>query len=95
MSQKLLKRAAVLCGIPAGDIATHSLRAGAMSAAMATKIPWHVAKDFLRWKSDKSAELYAWPHTRAMKGRAAAFFKSASLHATRRINGMGGVLQRQ
>ena len=61
MSQKL-KRAAVLCGIPAGDVATHSLRAGAMSAAMAAEIPWHVAKDFLRWKSDKSAELYAWPH---------------------------------
>ena len=95
MSQKLLKRAAVLCGIPAGDIATHSLRAGAMSAAMAAEIPWHIAKDFLRWKSDKSAELYAWPHTRVMKDRVAAFFKSANLHATRRINGMEGVLQRQ
>ena len=89
MSQKLLKRAAMLCGIPAGDVGTHSLRSGAMCQAMAAEIPWHQAKQFLRWKSDKSAELYNWPSSSSMKGRAAAFFKSASLHAVRRINGMG------
>ena len=83
MASSVLKEAAVVCGIPAADISNHSLRSGAMTAFRAAGIPWAETKMFLRWKSDSSAELYNWPHTQLVAGKAAQIFSSAPIHRLR------------
>jgi hypothetical protein len=83
MAGAILKEAAAACGIPAADISNHSLRSGAMTAFRAAGIPWVETKMFLRWKSDSSADLYNWPHTRLVAGKAAQIFSSAPIHRMR------------
>jgi hypothetical protein len=83
MASSVLKEAAAACGIPAAKISNHSLRSGAMTAFRAAGIPWIVTKMFLRWKSDSAAELYNWPHTRLVAGRAGEIFSSAPIHRMR------------
>jgi hypothetical protein len=83
MASSVLKEAAAACGIPAAKVSNHSLRSGAMTAFRAAGIPWAETKMFLRWKSDSSAELYNWPHTRLVAGKAAQIFSVAPVHRMR------------
>ena len=83
MAGEVLKVAAVACGIPAADVSCHSLRSGAMTAFRAAGIPWAETKMFLRWKSDSAADLYNWPHTKLVAGKAAQIFSSAPIHRLR------------
>jgi hypothetical protein len=85
MAGSVLKEAAVACGIPAAAVSNHSLRSGAMTAFRAAGIGWPETKMFLRWKSDSSADLYNWPHTRLVAGKAAQIFSAAPIH---RLRGM-------
>jgi hypothetical protein len=83
MAGAVLKEAAVACGIPAADVSCHSLRSGAMTAFRAAGIPWAETKLFLRWKSDSAADLYNWPHTKLVAGKADKIFSSAPIHRLR------------
>jgi len=93
MAGAMLKEAASMCGIPKARISCHSLRSGAMTAFRAAGIGWPETKMFLRWKSDSAADLYNWPHTRLVAGKAAQIFSSAPIHRLRGlfVHCMGGL----
>lgn len=79
----LLKSAAVDCGIPQSDVANHSLRSGAMTAALSAGYDYPSACRFFRWKSESVAELYCWPYTRMMHDSGGSLFSEVPLYRTR------------
>jgi hypothetical protein len=58
----VLKSAAVCSGIPAADVATHSLRVTGLSRLLAAGMDYEEARTYGRWKSD-CARRYWWPAT--------------------------------
>lgn len=59
----VLKQAAIQNGIPAADIASHSLRISGLSRLLAAGMPYEFARAYGRWRSD-CARRYWWPETR-------------------------------
>jgi hypothetical protein len=83
----VLKQAAILNGIPAADIASHSLRISGLSRLLAAGMPYEFARAYGRWRSD-CARRYWWPETKMAQDYSSKLWDPA-LFA--RIRGGGGV----
>ena len=84
-----LKYAAVLEGIPAADIASHSLRITGLSRLLSAGMSFRSAVTFGRWRSDCALRYY-WPSTSLAKEYAEAMWLSPSYARVR----SGGAIQR-
>ena len=77
----MLKEAAIATGIPGADVSTHSLRRTGLSRLVAkgplnpNPMPWEIAREFGRWKSD-CARRYFWASTELAQNYATAIWAS-------------------
>ena len=77
----MLKEAAIATGIPGADVSTHSLRRTGLSRLVAkgplnpNPMPWLVAREYGRWKSD-CARRYFWASTELAQNYATAIWAS-------------------
>jgi hypothetical protein len=84
---QVLKAAAVETGIPGADVSSHSLRCTGLCRLLHAKMPWELAKQFGRWRSD-CALRYFWASTELAADYAASIWNSACFV---RVRGRGDV----
>ena len=77
----MLKEAAIATGIPGADVSTHSLRRTGLSRLVAkgplnpNPMPWEIAREYGRWKSD-CARRYFWASSELAQNYATAIWAS-------------------
>ena len=89
----MLKEAAIATGIPGADVSTHSLRRTGLSRLVAkgplnpNPMPWEIAREYGRWKSD-CARRYFWASSELAQNYATAIWASPRFV---QVRGRGGV----